>query len=77
MSPCFVGGEGRTGGGVMCTFGPKVATEINIKIIIEWGETNYSAYSPDYPGCVATGDTIRETKNNMLSALAMHIKAGS
>ena len=46
MSPCYVGGEGRTGGFVMCTFGPKVATEISIKIIIEWGETNYSAYSP-------------------------------
>ncbi len=71
-----------------CTFGPKVKREINIKIIIEEPEpatgwrrgltmvNNYSAYSPDYPGCVATGDTIEETKTNMFSALAMHIKAG-
>ena len=47
-----------------------------IEMIIEEAEGNYSAYSPDYPGCVATGDTVKETKVNMLSALAMHVRAG-
>ena len=59
-----------------CTLETGIQREIDIKIIIEWGEINYSAYSSDYPGCVATGDTIKEAKVNMLSALAMHIKAG-
>ncbi len=54
----------------------RTARVMDIKIIIEAAENNYSAYSPDYPGCVATGDTIKEAKVNMLSALAMHIKAG-
>ncbi len=47
-----------------------------IEIIIEEGDGNYSAYSPDHPGCVATGDTVKEVQSNMFSALAMHVKAG-
>ncbi len=43
-------------------------------IVIEETENNYSAYSPDLPGCVATGDTIEETKDNMVSAIRMHIE---
>ncbi len=31
-------------------------------IIIEKAESNYAAYSPDVPGCVATGKTIQEVK---------------
>ena len=76
MSPCYVGGGGRTGGGVFCTFETEGQTEMNIKIIIEAADTGFSAYSPDYFGCVATGDTVKEVKVNMFSALAMHIKAG-
>jgi len=30
-------------------------------IIIEKIESNYSAYCPDLPGCIATGITIEET----------------
>ncbi len=29
-------------------------------VIIEWAETNYSAYVPDLPGCVSVGDTLEE-----------------
>lgn len=43
-------------------------------IIIEKGEQNYSAYSPDLPGCVATGDTDEEVQSNMREAIKMHIK---
>ena len=43
-------------------------------IIIEQGETNYSAYSPDLPGCIATGRTREEVEWNMREAIAMHIE---
>lgn len=43
-------------------------------IIIENAGTNYSAYCPDLPGCVSTGDTIEETKQNMREAIALHIE---
>ena len=29
-------------------------------IIIERSRKNYSAYSPDLPGCVATGTTLKK-----------------
>ena len=31
-------------------------------IVIENAGENFSAYSPDLPGCVATGDTREETE---------------
>ncbi len=43
-------------------------------IVIEKAKGNYSAYSPDLPGCVATGTTKEETGNNMHKAIEMHIQ---
>jgi predicted RNase H-like HicB family nuclease len=43
-------------------------------IIIEKATGNYSAYSPDLPGCIATGSTIEETFLHMRSAIEFHIK---
>ena len=43
-------------------------------IIIERTEENYSAYSPDLPGCVATGSTKEEVRKNMVLAIEMHIE---
>lgn len=43
-------------------------------IIIEKGEENYGAYSPDLPGCVAVGDTVEEVERNMREAIKMHIQ---
>jgi predicted RNase H-like HicB family nuclease len=40
----------------------------NYLITIEKTPNNYSAYSPDLLGCIATGITIQEVKNNMLEA---------
>jgi predicted RNase H-like HicB family nuclease len=34
-------------------------------IIIEKADKNYSAYSPDLVGCVATGKTREEAEQNM------------
>lgn len=42
-------------------------------IVIEKANDNYSAYSPDLPGCVATGTTRDETEENMLEAIQMHV----
>ena len=43
-------------------------------IVIEKTKNNYSAYSPDLPGCVATGKTRQEVELNMHEAVEMHIQ---
>ena len=43
-------------------------------IVIEKANGNYSAYSPDLPGCVATGATRDEAGQNMHQAVEIHIK---
>ncbi|MFN2500921.1 MAG: type II toxin-antitoxin system HicB family antitoxin [Pyrinomonadaceae bacterium] len=43
-------------------------------IVIEKGEQNYSAFSPDVPGCVATGRTVEDTLDSERSALEFHIE---
>ena len=43
-------------------------------IIIEKAENNYSAYVPDLPGCIATGQTIEETEQQLREAIELHIE---
>ena len=43
-------------------------------IVIEKAENNFSAYSPDIPGCVATGATKADAENSMRSAIRMHLE---
>lgn len=43
-------------------------------VVIERAVANYSAYSPDLPGCVATGATPEETRRRMQEAIAMHLQ---
>ncbi len=43
-------------------------------IVIEKANGNYSAYSPDLPGCIATGVTVEEVKRNMGAAIELHLK---
>ncbi len=43
-------------------------------IVIEKANENYSAYSPDLPGCIATGATREEVERNMHEAIEMHIR---
>lgn len=38
-------------------------------IVIESAENNWSAYSPEVLGCVATSHTVEETLQNMKQAL--------
>lgn len=44
-------------------------------VIVEEGENNLSAYSPDLPGCIATGETYDETLQNMYEAIQFHLEA--
>ena len=43
-------------------------------VVIEKAGENYSAYSPDLPGCVATGATREEAERNMHEAIEMHVR---
>ncbi len=42
-------------------------------IVIEKAESNYSAYVPDLPGCVATGATVEETESQIREAIEFHL----
>ncbi|MHB1458121.1 MAG: type II toxin-antitoxin system HicB family antitoxin [Armatimonadota bacterium] len=44
------------------------------QVIYEKTENNWSAYSPDVPGCMATGKTRAEARRNYREALAFHIE---
>ena len=43
-------------------------------IIIEDAGANFSAYSPDLPGCAATGASRIDAEKNMYDAIQMHIE---
>ena len=43
-------------------------------VIIERAPHNFAAYSPDLPGCVATGRTKGDTLANMREAIAFHLE---
>lgn len=43
-------------------------------IVIEKADSNYSAYVPDLPGCVATGATVAELESEIREAIAFHLE---
>jgi predicted RNase H-like HicB family nuclease len=43
-------------------------------VVVEDAGNNFSAYSPDLPGCVATGSTRQETEKSMYEAIQLHIE---
>ena len=42
-------------------------------VVIEKAGDNYSAYAPDLPRCIATGDTVAEVEVEMREAIRFHI----
>jgi len=42
--------------------------------VIEKAQSNYSAYIPDLPGCVATGSTLEEAEKEIREAIEFHIE---
>ena len=43
-------------------------------VVIERAEANFSAYVPDFPGCVATGATLEEVEALIREAISFHIE---
>lgn len=43
-------------------------------IVIEPAGSNYSAYVPDLPGCVATGSTVDEAEAQIREAIEFHLE---
>ena len=43
-------------------------------VVIEKADGNYSAYVPDLPGCVATGDTVAAVEGEIREAMRFHIE---
>ena len=43
-------------------------------IVIEKAESNYSAYVPDLPGCIATGVTVEEVESQIREAIEFHLE---
>jgi predicted RNase H-like HicB family nuclease len=43
-------------------------------VVIEKTETNYSAYVPDLPGCVATGPTVEAVEQELREAIRFHLE---
>jgi predicted RNase H-like HicB family nuclease len=42
-------------------------------VVIEKAEGNYSAYVPDLPGCIATGNTVAAVEQEIGAATRFHI----
>jgi predicted RNase H-like HicB family nuclease len=43
-------------------------------VLFEHSETNWSAYVPDLPGCIAAGKTKAETEKLIREAIEFHIE---
>ncbi|MDR4494199.1 MAG: type II toxin-antitoxin system HicB family antitoxin [Nitrospirales bacterium] len=43
-------------------------------IVIEKSISNFAAYVPDLPGCIATGHTVAETESLIREAIEVHIE---
>lgn len=43
-------------------------------IVIEDAGTNFAAYAPDVPGCIATGATIEEVTTTLREAIGEHME---
>jgi predicted RNase H-like HicB family nuclease len=42
-------------------------------VVIEKAGKNLSAYVPDLPGCIATGDTASEVEKQIREAISFHL----
>lgn len=43
-------------------------------VVIEKAASNYSAYVPDLPGCIATGQTTAGVEQEIRDAIQFHIE---
>ncbi|MGH2644965.1 MAG: type II toxin-antitoxin system HicB family antitoxin [Chitinophagaceae bacterium] len=45
-------------------------------VVIEKARNNYSAFTPDIPGCITVGNTVEKTIEYMKEAIELAIEAG-
>jgi predicted RNase H-like HicB family nuclease len=43
-------------------------------VVIEDTQSNFSAFVPDLPGCIATGATLEEVEDQIREAIKFHIE---
>ena len=43
-------------------------------VVFEQGEENWSAFAPDLPGCGSLGDTLKETRDEMRTAMEVYLR---
>ncbi len=44
-------------------------------VIIEGGDRSFSAYAPDLPGCVATGESLEQVEQRIREAIRLHVES--
>jgi predicted RNase H-like HicB family nuclease len=44
-------------------------------VVVEQSESNFAAYVPDLPGCVAAGETRDETLQLICEAIELHVQS--
>jgi predicted RNase H-like HicB family nuclease len=47
---------------------------VRYAIVIEHAGSNFSAYVPDLPGCMATGATVDEVEAEIRGAIEFHLE---
>jgi len=55
------------------TLNQEVREPMRYAVVIEKAQQNYSAYVPDLPGCVATGNSVAETQQAIREAIELHL----
>lgn len=47
--------------------------EVRYAIVIENAGSNFSAYVPDLPGCIAVGESIADVEQRIREAIEFHL----
>jgi predicted RNase H-like HicB family nuclease len=47
---------------------------VRYAIVIENAGSNYSAYVPDLPGCIATGESVADAERLIREAIEFHLE---
>jgi predicted RNase H-like HicB family nuclease len=52
---------------------PEAIEGIDYAVFIKWAGGGCSASTPDLPGCVAPGATVKETEREIAEAIRFHV----
>lgn len=54
-------------------YSPAESSAMKYAVVIEKADSSYSAFLPDLPGCVATGDSIEALEAEISAAIRFHL----